>query len=146
MKGRCIVAFIVFGIAAYSPAPIGDRGPLKVEAERGQDVVAQEQALYQGTQGPVGEVPMDTEQEYAGRESSDPDAAGALSAAQASGDEGSAAQVLREAARGMNDGRGFPWMWAVITLLLGFALVAALRMLANRIAPVPASFRGKPGR
>lgn len=145
MKGRTLIALFVLGLAAYSPAPIGDRGPLKVEAERGQDVVAQEQALYQGTQGPVGEVPMDTEQEYAGRESSDPDAAGALSAAQDSG-SGEAAQVLREAARGMNDGRGFPWMWAVITLLLGFSLVAALRMLANRIAPVPATLPGKPRR
>lgn len=140
------ISLIILGLAAFSPAPIGDRGPLKVSPEKGQDVVAREQAMYQGTQGPMGEVPLDTEQDYAGHESSDPDAAGALGAARESAGGEGAAQVLREAARGMNEGRGFPWMWGVLTLLLGFGLVLGLRGLANRIAPVPANLPGKPRR
>lgn len=138
MKSRLIIAVLAFSLAAFSPAPIGDKGNLKQEPERSQAVVTQEQARYQDIQGQTGEVPIDTEPDFAGGPEGSIEGAHALAAA---GNQSGASQVLAEASKPPSG--GFNWFLVVIVGLAGFGAVWAIRHWIDKTTPVPAGYAAR---
>lgn len=141
MKRIICTTIVLLALAAFSPAPIGDKGNLRATPERSQGQVSDEQARFQMVQGETTEVPVDTDNEYADGVASDANGKNALSAAALQQQSAQAKQVLAEAVNGAKSRSGTTWAW-LLALAAAFGAVLVFRAWMNRMAPVPQDFAG----
>lgn len=131
---RIILTTLAFILAAYSPAPIGDRPPdFKPTPEQSQEQVAEQQRL-QKVVGPVGNVETDTDRLTSDPQTSDSNAALNVSAA----NQQNAVNNLRQANTDLKGGKSQATktvIWGLLFLAAGLGIAISLRSWAAKNAP-----------
>lgn len=129
-----LVAIMILGLYALSPAPINSRPPdFKATPERSEAQVSEEQKLMR-VQAEVGHVPADTEPNFVESQSADPDAAENVAMANSVG------ETMKEAEQAVAKSKESPakkGFLGLLFLVLGATLVIGFRAWANRNVPVP---------
>jgi hypothetical protein len=139
IKPTLVSIACTFVLSAFCYAPILDKPPdAKFYPETTQEVVA-EQQKYQGTIGEVGQTPLRTDVPEGAQGGQGGDAAAAMSAANRHQSEHAlAAQTLLAAEQNVRGGASaspIRFVWPVLFLGVGFAIVMGVRSYVSRKIP-----------
>lgn len=136
---KLITIAAVFGLAAFSPAPIKDlRRNVQIQPEKSQEMVEQDQRNHQMVQPPMAQAPDDTEVPHMSQDDT-PDA-GAAKAIRANDTQREAEvtkQNIKEGKEGLSRKQpaDMTWLWGIFVALLGFGIVFAVKQVAGRSIP-----------